>query len=229
MPMFDFSHEGEQRERNYGPVPGGSIVIVKMTALEPNPEQRASGMDFVRVAQTGLFQLWAQFEVERGQYQGVQWRQYITLPAQMQAIMLGPKQEIACRIGGAQIRAILEAARRPPRVESFGQMSGLIFPVKVTISDRYSEKDGKIYWRNEIDRIITPDKPQYQEIRQKGEIINPDGPVVGKPQEGWQAESSGNSGANGAAANNGNGALVIDPFGAFPPRTQQQLEDSVPF
>lgn len=173
--FFDLSGEGEQQEMQFGPVPGGSVVVVELEILkhqeEPDP--------YIFTAQSGLRQLSCRCHVINGTYKGVMWRQNITLPAVSQNIALTQGQQRACNIGGAQLKAICIASNRPLRMAHPREISGARFPVKVRINRRPYEKDGKVYWNNEIAVVITPDMQEYVAIRRSGEIIVPDGPVVG--------------------------------------------------
>lgn len=186
--MLDFSNEGEQREFGNGPVPAGSIVLVEMEVLQPSEDRRASENPYISVAQSGLRQIYCQFAVTKGSYSGVSFRQNITLPLAGQTARLSPNQEKACTIGGATLKAICLAAKKPTKIKDVTSLSRLVFPVRVKINDRPTEKDGRVYWNNEIAHVITPDKEAYSEVLSQGEIIAADGPVTAdatrsKPQD----------------------------------------------
>ncbi len=181
--MIDLSNEEEQKEYTpTGPVPSGSLVVVRMEVLAPEAQRQAPEDHYVSVAQSGLRQLYCQFIVDRGQYEGVHWRQNITLPVNYQKIALTAGQQKAAVIGGATLKAILSSAgKRNSVIGAWEDMTGLKFPVKVKINNYPREKDGVTYWQNEIALVVTPDMETYAEVRQDGELINEDGAVVGNP------------------------------------------------
>lgn len=177
--MLDFSNADDQREFAQGPVPAGSIVVVEMEVLEPKAERQAQENRFISVAQSGLRQIYCKFEVTKGTYAGVSFRQNVTLPSAAQTISLSPNQEKACNIGNAMLKAMCLAAGKPTKVRDVQGLSGMRFPVRVKINSRPSEtNDGRIFWNNEIAFIITPDREEYAKVRQAGEIIV-NGPVTG--------------------------------------------------
>lgn len=180
--MLDFSNADEQREfGDNGPVPGGSIVMVEMEVLQPKAERQAQENPYISVAQSGLRQIYCQFIVTHGTYQGVSFRQNITLPLGAQKVSLSPNQEKACNIGNSTLKAICIAACKPPKINDVTSLTGLRFPVRVKINPRPTEmKDGRIFWNNEIGFVITPDKDAYATVYNGGEIIA-DGPVSGNP------------------------------------------------
>lgn len=216
---FDLSQESSQTA--YGPVPAGSEVMLQLELMEPNqaiPEHK-----FVRAASTGLLQIYAKFTVQHGSYSGVSFRQNINLPAHVQRIQLTAGQTKACNIGGAQLKAICEAAKKPTKMRDIMDINGLKFPARVKLNKKPVEKNGNVYWNNELDMVITPDKPHYDEIVRGGEIIT-DGPVAGGMPEN-----------NGGFGNQNIGTTFADPFngptdeGGFDypePRTDR---DQVPF
>lgn len=176
--MIDFTNEKEQSERVYGPVPAGSIVVVKME-FQNAPENMQGKEPFIFQARSGLLMLNFTATVKDGEYAGVHWYQRITLPAAVQKIALEPKQETACSIGGAMLKAILQSANRPLRITSYDIFNGLVIPVKVKIGNNPYVVNGNTYWKNEIAKIITPDMPEYNDVRQTRELINYDGAVTG--------------------------------------------------
>lgn len=182
MSAYDFSHEDDQQEyRPTGPVPAGSIVLVELHVMEPNPQYAAQDDPLVSITRNGLRQLYVECEVIDGRYRGVQWRQTLTLPAGLQrGLSMTDGQATSCRIGGAMLKAILQAANRPASVQNMKAFHGLRFPVKVKINSReQTSKTGNTYWVNEIASVITPDKQEYADVRDLRELINPDGAVTG--------------------------------------------------
>lgn len=191
--MIDFTNEQEQKERNYGPVPSGSIVVVKLE-LQAAPESMQGEKPFIFNARSGLLMLNLTCTVKDGDYAGVRWYQRITLPCACQKIALDPKQETACSIGGSMLKAILQAAKRPLQITSYDIFNGLVIPVKVKISNNPYVANGNTYWKNEIAKIITPSMPEYQEVRQSRELINYDGAVTGTARTTQARQPQTNSG-----------------------------------
>lgn len=177
---FDFSNEEEQREFRPGPVPGGSIVILRMSILEPAQQAQDRDNRHIYVSKNGLRQIYCQFVVDRGAYEGVQFRQNITLPLGQQKINLTEGQRKSCIIGGAQLKAICLASGHSPTLRDITDMEGWKFPARLGINDRPTEKDGKTYWNNIISRIVTPKDTLYEQVRRDGEIIAENGPLTGK-------------------------------------------------
>ena len=210
--MLDFSNAPDQREFGNGPVPAGSIVIVQMEVLQPHESKRAADNPYISVAQSGLRQIYCQFSVAKGSYSGVSFRQNITLPLGGQNMRLSANQEKACNIGNATLKAICLAAKKPPKINDVTSLTGLSFPVRVKINDMPTEKDGRVYWNNEIAIVITPDKEAYGEVMRDGEIILADGPVTGDASR-----------AQGTSRPSGNGHL---PYDDTPAPSEC---DSVPF
>ena len=178
---FDFSQEDDQQEyKPFGPVPAGSVVIVRMEILPAEGDYADPTDNLVQIgSNSGLRLIYCQFEVTKGSYAGVTWRQVITLPQGMQPNRnFSAKQLTACRIGGSLLKAILTSAAKSMNVRSLADFNGLIFPVKVKINKKSSEYQGQEYWKNEIASVILPDNPQYQGIRQAQEYINEKGAVT---------------------------------------------------
>ena len=219
--MIDLNNEDEQRERNYGPVPAGSRVLLRLSVLKPMYPSRNDEM--LAETRNGLLQLACKLEVAAGSYEGCSWLENITLPEGSQSAGLTDGQRTACRIGGALLRAIVESARRiDPKatdtrscrgrsVNNWLDFDGMEFPAKVKIHDepRVSKKDGREYWNNRIGTVLPCTDKEYAEIMGGGEIIT-DGPVRGTGK-----------GAKGAKSSNGDGQNF--PYDDTP------LADDVPF
>lgn len=186
--MIDFNNEQEQRQRNYGPVPAGSMVLCKIRIEKPN---RPAGDDpYISMAKSGLRGLWVKVEVVSGEYAEVFWYENMWLPAAHQKCTLDEGQTKACNMWGARMRAILEAsngfmpkddspkAKRARDISSWFDFNERVFPVRVGIAKEPYVKGDKVYWNNAIAAIITPDKKEYRQIMDGGEIIT-DGPVTG--------------------------------------------------
>lgn len=187
--MLDFNNEQAQQIRAQGPIPAGSSVLVHLHIRKPKYE--VQGMDFVAQAKSGMLYLDAEYEVIAGQYAGFKLWENLFLPRGHQQANLSQGQEQACSIAGAKMRAMLEAAKgvdpkdespqaaRKRQISSWLDFSGLEFPIVVGIAKEQNEgKDGKMYWNNSISRIVTPNMPQYEEVRHGGEIIT-NGPITG--------------------------------------------------
>ncbi len=206
MTPFDFSNEDDQREyKPTGPVPSGSIVFVRMSLLKSEYSSRKDPL--VQLSEYGLYSLYCQFEVVEGSYAGVSWRQSVALPYGMQEESLNENQILACQIGGSLLKAILTACGKSLKVVNFSIFDGLTFPVKVRINKRPSKYEGRIYWKNEISRVILPNMPEYAQVRKEGEIINENGAVV---YEEKQKKKS-------------------DAFSQSPPPPEAPAYDDVPF
>lgn len=175
---YDFSKEDNQTTGNqvYGPVPSGSIVCLKIEVTESSYSDPADPC--ITVARSGLKQINCKFTIVRGTYDGVSFFQSITLPVSMQNIDLTAGQLKGCQIGGAQIKAICQSANKPMQIASFASMNGWVFPARVRLnkSRPFVTRNGNIIWHNELDRIITPEMPEYQKMRSAPfEIINEGG------------------------------------------------------
>ena len=194
--MIDLSQEQEQKSA-YGPVPGGSRVLVRLTIEKPKYASRDDEM--VAMAKTGLLQLFCRLEVAAGSYEGVAWYENITLPSRAQNIRLTEGQQKACGSGGRTLRAIVEAVRcvdpkdkspeadRKRVLNSWSDLDGMEFPARLGISrEPYEGRDGRMYWSNTLGRILPCTDKEYQEVMNGGEVIT-DGPVVGDQQPRQQA------------------------------------------
>ena len=101
--MMDFSKEEDQKEFAIGPVPEGSMVMLRSEVLvSRNP---APDNNFVHVSEnTQIRGLNITFHVASGQFEGVRFSEFVTLPVEAQTINLTDNQRTACRIGGAKIK-----------------------------------------------------------------------------------------------------------------------------
>lgn len=188
--MIDLNHEEEQRERNYGPVPAGSRVLLRLSLLKPKYPSRDDEM--LAETRNGLLQLSGKLEVVAGSYEGCTWYENITLPEGSQAVSLTDSQRTACRIGGSLLRAIVESARhidpkatdarscRGRSVNAWLDFDGMEFPAKVKLDkEPYIGKDGRAYWKNRIASVVPCTAKEYADISRGGELIT-DGPVRGE-------------------------------------------------
>lgn len=176
---WNFADEGEQTTTVRGPVPAGSIVLVNVEPLESNYNGGSSD-PCVSEARSGLLQVRFLFTVAEGTYQGVKFYTNISLPQRMQNITLSEGYQKSCNIGGAQLKAMCLAMRKSTTVQKFADMKGWKIPVRVKIKNQPSEgKNGEIFWNNDLDRVIVPSDPEYQEIGRLREMINEHGAVTG--------------------------------------------------
>lgn len=184
MTMLDLTNEDNQKEFTNGPVPSGSVVMVEVEVLKAHETHQDIDNPFIFVSKTGLKQISCQFVVSHGQYQGVRFRQNITLPFGLQNIQLTEGQRKSCNIGGATLKAMCIAAKKSLKMHNVTDLTGLKFPVKVKINSHPTEKDGRVFWNNELAFVVTPDKADYATVVHGGEIII-DGPVTGtgEPQQ----------------------------------------------
>lgn len=205
--MIDLNHEEEQRERNYGPVPAGSRVLLRLSVLKPMYPSREDEM--LAKTRNGLLQLACKLEVAAGSYEGCSWLENITLPESSQTVSLTDSQRTASRIGGALLRAIVESARRiDPKatdtcscrgrsVNSWLDFDGMEFPAKVKIhkEPHVSKKDGREYWNNRIAAVLACTSKEYADISRGGEIIT-DGAVRGEGGAPPKGKGSGGDAQN---------------------------------
>lgn len=202
---IDFNNEEEQIERNYGPVPNGSRVLVRLTLEKP---QYASREDpDLAETKAGLLQLPCKMEVVEGTYAGCSWYEYITLQSSMQRIRLTENFQTACRIGGRMLRSIIEAHRGvDPKdtsnravnarvINAWGDLDGMEFPARLGINNKsYEGKNGKTYWNNRLGRIVPVTDKEYAEIKRGKEFIT-DGATCGEDTP-TQRGSAGSGGGN---------------------------------
>lgn len=196
--IIDLGQEQEQKERAYGPVPGGSRVLVRLT-VEP-PRYPSSEDRLVAQAKSGLLYLYCRLEVIGGTYDGVYWHENIMLPCGVQYIGLTEGQRKVCGSGGRTLRAIVEAVNRiepkdvspqaaeKRRLSSWSELDGVEFPARLGIDRQpYEGNDGRLYWSNTLGRVLTCSDREYQEILNGGEFIT-DGPVAGNAQQARQQQ-----------------------------------------
>ena len=92
--MFDFNNEPEQKSDNYGPVPGGSKVMVRLSV--ETPQYAVADHPLVSETKKGLRGLWCKFTVIGGMYEGVKWYDTLWLPTGYQTARLDEGQIKAC-------------------------------------------------------------------------------------------------------------------------------------
>lgn len=216
---FDFNKEPDQQTRPQGPIPAGSMVMVRASVRQPkNP---APGIEGAAEGKSGLYYLDMEFEVISGRFQGLKIWENFMLPKGAQRINpMSQGQAKACDIASSRLKAMLNAvhkllpsddspqAVRKRNISSWYDFNGLEFPVRVGIASEPNEKNGNIYWNNTITSIVTPDAKQYDDLMRGDEFIT-DGPTTG----------------NGKAAAKSNGQN--DPGFDTPPTSA--YSDDVPF
>lgn len=182
---IDFGNEQEQRNKPQGPVPAGSMAMVRLETIAPDPDYSVAGLPYATRARSGLMQLRFRIVVMAGEYADYDWRQSITLPLAMQDCALSPNQETSCKIGGGILKAMLQAAGHATAINSLKEFDGLEIPVKVKLDKRpYETQSGNLYWRNEIERVLIPGDSDYARVKKEGAIINPNGAIAGSaPQD----------------------------------------------
>lgn len=206
---YDFNDAETQKQRVSGPVPAGSIVLLKLEIQKPNPEYAAKPGSFVTRSKKGLLWLDCMLTVQAGMYEGYKWFENFMLPEGMQQVSLTDGQKTACRISYSRMRAIIEAARGiDPKDQSqraraartlpnLLDLSGMVFPCRLGLKKEpriYTRKDGTqgTAWDNQISFILPCTDKRFAEIMAGGEVIT-DGPVQGEgyasPLEQPQASS----------------------------------------
>lgn len=173
----------EEKQRLPGPVPGGSMALVKITLAEAKTPD-CPDTPYIGVGgSTGLLFLACKMEVQGGPYEGVTWWENITLPISSQTIDVSqdPNWQKACRIGGRLLRAILESARRVTpsdtssgaekkrQIQSWKEIDGLMFAAELGVyEDTYQrDRSGRTWYRNNIRRVICQGHPRYAAIMRR--------------------------------------------------------------
>ena len=194
--MIDFGNAEEQRERINGPVPAGSIVLLKLEIQRPAKEEYAAKPgSYVSKSKGGLFLLNCMMTVAAGTYEGYHWYERFMLPEGMQRAPMNEGQKTACRISYSRLRAIVEAHRRvDPKDQSqrartarnladWMDLNGMMFPCRLGLEKEprtYKKKDGSqgLAWDNRVGYVLPISDKRFNEIANGGEVIT-DGPVQG--------------------------------------------------
>lgn len=183
----------EQREM--GPIPAKSIVWVKLHIREAtkSTQKKSSKHPLMIVSNSNSENHYfdCEFEVRSPSFEGKKiWNNFVVVG-----------NEKAVNISMAFFRAAIEAARgiRPDdasqaatnarQLNDWADLQGLTFPVRVGIEP---PKPGDQYINNTVAKVITPDKPEYTEVKEKGEIVSSN-PLPGIPTGGG-AESGSSAG-----------------------------------
>ena len=178
--MIDLNTAEEQGEgQGRGTVPPDSIVMVQMTIRQPEHGKEGSMPGLTR-ARSGLEYLNCEFVVVAGSYQGAKFWNNLNVANASTA-----GQKTAVDISMRTVRAIVEASRNVnPKdasptaasarmLQSWEELNGIYFPAQLgcEVSDP-RPKDGKRFVNNTLKRVITPDKPEYNQVWNGGEIIS---------------------------------------------------------
>lgn len=200
---IDLGEFEQQKERNYGPVPSGSYVLLKMNIVDAGKNAHPKESRVFVSSRTGLHMLSCEFTVASGTYEGVKWRELWMLPVgrQPQNVTMTKGQNTACMISASKMRAVVEAARgvdpsatdsnsrMKRQLNSLMDMDGMTFPARLKVDDG-REYEGKTYYNNVVDLIITPDRQQYALVMNGGEDINPNG-FTGRTEQKTPASDEG--------------------------------------
>ena len=190
-----FHNEDEQKDFERETIPSGSIVTVKLNLNKPKNVYRNN--TYLNVANTGLIQLPIKLTVVSASYKGNYFYENITMPLSLQEMTLNQKQQTACRIGGATMKAICLSGGINPNIKTLDQLNDLTFPIRVGVNKKPSfDKQGNEYWNNKIQKIITQNDDEFNQVRNNGEIINVNGAVVGVTESNNNYISNNNSNYN---------------------------------
>ena len=183
--MMDFSQEADQATFK-GLIPPHSCVIAKLELLYPQSFIDRNNPT-IHVTRSGLYMLSVKWQIIAGTYIENKFNDWITLPESLQRIELSDKQKIACRIGGAQIKAILKSAKKPLQINSFSSLQGLTVVIKVQLSKEPHEYQGKWYWSQDLERIMVPEDEEYKIVMRDGELLSGEAIPPALPPDGYKA------------------------------------------
>jgi hypothetical protein len=237
---FDFNAAEEQKTFAAGPVPVGSIVMLKLEIQRPNEAYAAKPGSYVQKTKSGLYSLNCQFTVQHGTYAGYHWFENFLMPEGVQQARLTDGQLTACRISYSRMRAIIEAHRRiDPKDQSqraraarnladWMDLNGMQFPCRLGLKKEpreYTRKDGSkgLAWDNTVSFILPCTDKRFAEVVNGGEIIT-DGATQGDAPASISNDAFGNGG-NGY----GNGNSNVNSMGQEVPGWDVPPTDDVPF
>lgn len=184
--MLDFSQEQQQSDGQGVQIPDGSIVKVRLKLGDAG--QYSSGHNSVSCTKNGLLQLVVDFEMVNTEARDMRYER-ITLPKGLQTAQLTQGQTTAANIGGAQLKAIMQACgNQSCAIQQWEDLNGLEFPVLV--SGEYEESKGSHYWNNHFKKVITPDNDAYQTVMSGTDVMSdtpiPERPAQAAPTGGYQ-------------------------------------------
>ena len=200
MSMIDLNTAEEQGEGSFrGALPPDSIVMAQITLRYPDPGREGSMPELTR-ARSGMEYLSCEFVVASGSFKGAKFWNNLNVSGATTA-----GQKTAVDISMRTIRAMVEASRginpkdASPQaaqgrvLQSWEELNGIYFPIMVgcEVTDP-RPKDGKRFVNNNLKRVITPDRPEYEQVWNGGEIITSN-PLPEIPTEtasakpGWEA------------------------------------------
>jgi len=203
MSMIDLNTAEEQGEGSgRGALPPDSIVMAQLNLRHPEAGKEGSMPGLTR-ARSGLEYLNCEFVVAAGSFQGAKFWNNLNVSG---ATTAGQKTSVD--ISMRTIRAMVEASRNinpkdaSPQaaqgrvLQSWDELNGIYFPIMVgcEVSDP-RPKDGKRFINNNLKRVITPDRPEYEQVWNGGEIITAN-PLPEIPAEtasakpGWAAPAA---------------------------------------
>lgn len=171
--MLNFNDAETQTERK-GAVPAKSVVWVKLEIRPASGKRIKSNIHpLMTVSKTNSSNHYfdCEFVVKSPSFEGRKiWNNFVV-----------EGSEKAVNISMAFFRAAIEAARgicpddasqaatTARQVNDWNDIQGMSFPVIVGIEP---SKPGDKYINNIIEKVVTPDKPEYAEVKEKGEIIS---------------------------------------------------------
>lgn len=183
MPL-DFNDAGEQSS-GLGVIPPNSCVVVSLHIVMPNAGFSGSEPELTRSRNSSMEFLSTELVVESGKYAGAKVYHRFNLGG---AQTSGQKKAID--ISRAQIRAIIESHRRidpadaspaatqARRINSYGDLEGMRFAVKVgcEASNTPKKSDPEHYYVNNVLlRVLTRKDPELAQMAQPPhELISPD-------------------------------------------------------
>lgn len=179
--MIDFGGTPEQKGRGNGPIPAKSIVKIKMTIREPSGSKVFEKHPLITKFSSGLLGLDCMFEVVTGTFENCKIYENWFLRPEFQAISLTKGQEGICRGSDAKMRAIIEASRginptdgspaaiQARKINDWADFQGMEAPAKIGVD---KPNAGDQYINNNIMRIVTIDREEYQTVMSGGEIIS---------------------------------------------------------
>lgn len=195
--MIDLNQTEEQRE-SAGAIPPGSMVLVRLTIRPPKAGNEGSAPGLCRTS-TGMDSIDGEFEVVVGTYKGNKIWHYFNVAGAM-----SDGQRKSVDINMRLIRAMVEAGRgvNPKdaspqaaagrRLNAWTDLDGLVCPVVVGCEISKANAQGKRYVNNTLERVVTPDRPEYAQLMAGGETLSgkplpeiPQATATASPAPAW--------------------------------------------